>query len=95
MTFPHTATIQENVKAGGQYTWTNTVTTACWLQPLDDAAAQLIGATFGKSYYCYLPYTADVTEKKRLVIDGEVFGVKGVKAWNYGQKHKRAALEQL
>lgn len=96
MNYPHTATILENQKSGTIYTYAENGTTQCFLQPLDAEAAQLYGVTFGKAFNCYLPFTAEVQERTRLQIDGDTYGVKGIKSYNYGTlQHKRATLELL
>lgn len=94
MTFPHTATIQEMTKVGTQYTFADSGTTPCFLQPLSSEMAQSYGIQSTKAHACFLPVDADVAEKKRLVIDGVTYGVKGVRTHNYGSiPHKRAILE--
>jgi hypothetical protein len=94
--FPHTATVQRSTKTGTKYTYGDSGSTRCFLQPIDDEAAQLYGITFGKGWFCYLPYDSDVEVADRLLIDGTTYGVKGFRFHKYGNlKHKRASLEQI
>lgn len=96
MKFPHSATIQHNLKVGTQYTWTSVSSTPCLVQPLSDEATALYGLTFGKAFTCFLPFTVDVTERMRLVINGTTYGVKGLPVYDYGlNKHKKATLEKV
>jgi hypothetical protein len=96
MTFPHTATVQRQVKVGTKSSYADQGTTQCFLQPLDSEFSQLYGITFGKGSSCYLPYTADVNEGDRLVISGKKYGVRGMREHNYGSlTHKRAVVETL
>lgn len=96
MNFPHTATILELIETAGKSTYTETGSTKCFLQPLTAEQSQIYGVTFGKSYNCYAPITSDVTEKKRLEIDGAIYGVRGVRNHNYGNlSHKQAVLVRV
>lgn len=96
MNFPHTATIQASIKAGTKYTYADAGTTRCFLQPLSDEETQLFGMAFSKSFRCYIPFATEVTESMRLIIDGDTYGVRGVRTHNYGSlAHKRAILERL
>lgn len=96
MTFPHTAAIHRMTEAGGKYTFGLSSSSKCFLQPLDAEKSQAYGITFSKGYHCYLPLTADITEKDRLIIDSVTYGVKGVRQHNYGTlSHIRATLERL
>lgn len=95
MTFPHTATIQGLVEVGGISTYTTTGTTKCFLQPIDAEETLIQGMTFSKSFKCYLPRTAGVKEKQRLVIDAETYSVVGIMDNNYGSiPHYKAILEK-
>ena len=96
MLFPHSATVQASTKVGTNYTYVDTGSTICFLQPLSDQETQLYGMTFGKGFNCYLPFTSVVADKMRLIIDGVTYGVKGIKTYTFGSlKHKRALLEAL
>lgn len=95
MNFPHTATIQASTKVGTIYTFADVGTTECFVQPLDTEYAQSTAGNFTKAAQCFLPLSADVSEKMRLVIDGVTYGVSGVRTHDYGNlAHKRAILER-
>lgn len=96
MTFPHTATIQRQTEASGKYTYGNSGTTQCFLQPLDNEESVTFGITFSQSFQCYIPHATDVTDHDRLIIDGDKYGVRGIRFHGYGDlKHKRLILERL
>lgn len=95
MHFPHTATIQAMTKVGTKYTFAGATTTPCFLQPLDSEYATSVGIDMTKAFSCFIPLATAVAEKQRLIIDGETYGVTGVRTHNYGNlAHKRLILER-
>jgi hypothetical protein len=94
MTYPHTATVVRQVKSGTKYTYQDVDETHCFLQPLSNEETLTFGITATQAYQCYLPIDSGVKDKDRLKIDGDTYGVKGVKSHKYGRlTHKRAILE--
>lgn len=94
MTFPHSATIQRLVAEGSKSTFTELGTSECFLQPLSSEYSNIYGITFGKGFSCFMPYSTDVAEGDRVVIDSNGYGVQGVRDHNYGNlAHKRLFLE--
>lgn len=96
MRYPHTATVKRLVSSQGKQLFTSVGNPiACWLQPLDVEAANVVGMSFGKSYVCYFPLGSDVQEKDRIIIDGNKYGVRGIANRNYGGlKHMKAMVEE-
>lgn len=96
MTFPHSATVQRKSKVGSQYTYSNYLTVQCFMQPLDSEKSQSAGIMYSKGYRCYFPKSSDVKEGDRLLIDGDIFGVKASSVYNYGNlQHVRAEVEKV
>lgn len=94
MRFPHVATVRRQYKLGTKYTYSDLGSAPCFLQQLDADKSQLYGMTFGKSFVCYLPITADVLDSDRVVINGITYGVMGIKSEPYGSlQHKKAMVE--
>ena len=96
MTFPHVATIRRMTESGDKFTYEDSGSTMCFLQPASQEMAESFALTFTKGSIVYLPLDSDVHEKDRLVINGVTYGVKGVKTHDYGSiAHKKAGVESL
>lgn len=96
MTLPHTATVQRKSKVGAVYEYSTVGTTKCFLQPMDMETANAYGATFTKSFSCFVQLPTDVGTGDRLIIDGKTYSVSGYREHNYGsQPHRKLALETV
>ena len=96
MHYPHTATLQRMTASGSTFVFTANGSSKCFLQPIDGETAELFAVTFTKGSVAYLPASADVKEKDRIVIDSIKYGVKGILNRPYGGlAHKKVILEQL
>jgi hypothetical protein len=95
MNFPFSASVKRPTKVGTKYTYSVVSSTECFLQQLDADKSQLYGMTFGKSFVCYLPLSANVENSDRLTIEGIEYGVVGIKLEPYGNiAHKKAMVER-
>ena len=79
MTFMHTGTIRRASMVNDRSSFADLVTTKAFLQPIDNQTAELLNMEFGQGYYVYLPYGTNIKQGDRIIIEGDTYGVKGVK----------------
>jgi len=95
MTFKHTGTILRATMVNDRSTYTSIGTTQAFLQPLDNQSTALLNMEFGQAYYVYLPVGTNIKKSDRIAIDGEIYGVRGVKKYTFGGlAHYRALVEE-
>jgi len=96
MNFPHRVTVRRLQQSGGQAVFADlTVNQEAFVQPLDIESSNILNQSFSKGSYAFLPITADIHENDRIVWDGDIYDVKGVKSYKFGNlTHKKALLEE-
>jgi len=97
MKFFHSIDVERLTQSSGQSVYSSWLTDAeAFVQPLDTESTESLGESFSKGSFMYLPIGTDVQEGDRVTFDGDVYKVKGIKPYKYGNlAHQKALIEQL
>lgn len=98
MPLPHSMTVTRLSASGTNKELYGAVGTAiaCWVQPADSEMMEAQGATFSKTFRCFVDYAANVKVKDRVTIGGNVYNVQGERTHQYGTwPHRVLTLELI